>query len=152
MKCKAPEIGSTDVSSVFLLHPVLVFSGKFDNKASVALGINMHMTYNGSVRCICHTLALALRNAITSCPEISTILSRILRLATQVNARPSIIAELIPLQSKQFSRDRIVTLDKECTARWYSKLTAFVKYIVLEPYLRSALPHGAPKLFEKSEE
>ncbi len=44
---------------------VVVFSGTTDNEPAVALGVDRYLAFGGSVRCLCHTLSLAVNDAVT---------------------------------------------------------------------------------------
>ncbi len=56
---------------------------------------------------------------------------------------------MVQLQCAEFSRDRIVTLDKEFANPWHSKLNVLEKHTVLRPYLARALPADAPAVFDE---
>ncbi len=56
---------------------VLVFSGTSDNEPSVALGVDHYLNFSGAVRCCCHTLALAVNDAVRNCNSVTTFVQRI---------------------------------------------------------------------------
>eukprot|EP00171_Calliarthron_tuberculosum_P003336 IDg3336t1 len=131
---------------------VLVFSGTSDNEPSVALGVDKYLNFSGAVRCCCHSLALAVNDAVRDCLFVTEVLQRINAISTYVNMHKKVSAKLVQLQCAVFSRDRIVMLDKEFMTRWHSKLNVLEKYIILRPYLSQALPSGAPQLLDISSE
>lgn len=101
---------------------VLIFSGTSDNEAAVALGVDQFLNYTGPVRCICHTLSLAVNEACNSTPFHSSILEKINNISTYFNHHDTLSAKLIKHQCNDFDRDRIVTMDNQFHTRWNSKL------------------------------
>lgn len=56
---------------------VAVISGTSDNDAATALGVDQFLNFSGSVRCVCHTLALVVNDAVEECPFLSDALIHI---------------------------------------------------------------------------
>ncbi len=127
---------------------VLVFSWASDNEPSVALGVDRYLNFSGAVRCCCHTLTLAVNEAVRNCNFVTTVLQRMNCISAYLNTHTKVGAKLVQLQCVDFSRDRIVTLEKEFATRWRSKLNVLEKYRVLRPYLPRALPVDAPAAFD----
>lgn len=57
-------------------------------------------------------------------------------------------ANLVELQSVDFSRDRILTLDKGFATRWHSNRNVLENYMVLRPRLARALPADAQEVLD----
>lgn len=128
-------IATSNTDNDKLNDNVRIFSGTSDNEPTVALGVDNYFGFNGSVSCICHTLALAARDAIDRCDTVKCMLSKIDYISTFVNQRSHLTAKLTQLQYEEFSRDRLVVLGKECTTRLHSKLNVLENYVVLKPHL-----------------
>lgn len=64
---------------------VLVFSGTSDNEPSVTLGVDQYLNFSGYVRCVCHTLAQGVNDAVCNGLFLSVLLNRINSISTKVN-------------------------------------------------------------------
>ena len=131
---------------------MLIFSGTSDNEPSVALGVDQYLNFSGSLRCICHTLSLAVNDAIDSIPFLKASLKQINDISNFLSKHHDINENIVSEQCKTFTKDRIVTLKKECPTRWHSKLNVLEKYIFLKPILKKCLPSTAPSLLSRAKE
>ena len=131
---------------------VLVFSGTSDNEPSVVLGMDQYFNYSGSVRCIYHTLALAVNDAIETESFIKSALQRIISITRYMNRHKTVGARLLQMQCRDFTHDRIVTLDKDFITLWHSKLNILEKYTILRPYLSKVLPDDAPDVLSEADD
>ncbi len=89
-----------------------------------------------------------MNDAARNCNLVTTVLQRINCISAYLNTHTKVGAKLVQLQCVDFSRDRIVTLDKEFATRWHSKLNVLEKYMVLQPYIAHALPVDAPAVLD----
>ncbi len=109
----------------------------------MALGVDRYLSFSGGVRCCCHKLALAVNDAVRNCKFVTTVLQRINCIRAYLNKHTKRAPSWC-----NYSRDRIVTLDKEFATRWQSKLNVLEKYMVLRPYLARVLPVDAPAVLD----
>jgi len=131
---------------------VVVMSGTSDNDPATALGVDQYLEFSGSVRCVCHTMALAVNDAVSECDFLTDALSQISEITKYVNYRPKISTQIAAHQCLEFSPDRIVRLASDCPTRWHSKLRIIEKYIILRPTLQKVLPENAPPLLPDADE
>ncbi len=123
---------------------VHVFSGASDSEQSVALSVDRYLNFSGAVRCSCHTLALAVNDAMRTCNFVATVVQRIYRIGACLNTHTKVGARFVELERVDFSRDRIVTLGKEFATRWQSKFNVLEKDMMLGLCLAYALPVDTP--------
>ncbi len=57
-----------------------------DNEPSVALGVALFLNFSGSVRCVCHTLALAVDDSVGCCEFLLSVLECINAVRTYVKS------------------------------------------------------------------
>lgn len=76
---------------------VLIFSGTSDNEPSVALGVNLFLNFSGSVRFVCHSLTLAVNDAVRCCKFLILIHENINDICTYVKSHNKVGARLIQL-------------------------------------------------------
>ena len=69
-----------------------------------------------------------------------------------VNSHKTVRVRLLQMRSRGFTRDRIVTLDKDFITRWHSKLNILEKYTILRPCLSKALPDDAPSVLSEADD
>ena len=131
---------------------VTVVCGTTDNEPSLALAADKYLGYNGSMRCVCQTLALATNDAISNCEVLSHGLKRINDISSYINSHPEIATRIASEQCREYRRDRIMQLQKQCPTRWHSKLAVIEKYIVLQPVLNEVLPEESPPLLSQYED
>lgn len=98
---------------------VLMFSGTSDNEISVALGVYLFLNFSGSVRCISHSLSLAVNESTAVGDFLDDVLRRIDYISNYGNHRLKVGTKLVQLQCHEFGRDSIVTLDKPFSTRWH---------------------------------
>jgi len=131
---------------------VVVMSGTSDNDPATALGVDQYLNFSGSIRCVCHTLALAINDAVLECTFLSDYLTKIGEITKYVNYRSKISAQIAELQCREFTPDRIVRLENYCKTRWHSKLRVLEKYIILKPTLAKVFTQDAPDLLTVHDE
>lgn len=120
---------------------VMIFAGTSDNEASVALGVAKFVGFDSAVRCLCHTMALAV-NAATQTSEVATcLLQRIADIATFLNERKEVARKLASAQLRAgVSPDRIKRFHRPDGTRWHIKLHALLDWLDLKKYLVDLLP------------
>lgn len=111
-----------------LSSETLIFSGTTDNEPAVALGMDQFLDFNGGLRCVAHSLSLAVNTACDNCPLLCAILQRVNEISTYVNQHTSVNSALVRRQSQMYGADRVTRLSKEIFTRWHSKLTVMDKY------------------------
>ncbi len=97
----------------------------------MALGVDRYLNVSGAVRCCCHTLVLAVNDAVCNCKFVTTVL--VTKFSAYLNTHTNVGANLVQIQCVDISRDRIVTVDEEFSTRRHSKLNVQEKYMVLRP-------------------
>lgn len=135
-----------------LAADVVIMSGTSDNDPATALGVDQYLDFSGPIRCLCHTLALAVNDAVSESTFLTYYLDRIAEITKYVNYRSKISAKIAEMQCREYSSDRIVRLETYCKTRWHSKLRVIEKYIILKPVLEKVFPEDAPPLLTRSDE
>jgi hypothetical protein len=120
---------------------VTIFAGTSDTEAPVALGVAKFVGFESAVRCLCHTLALAV-NAATQTSEVATcLLQRIADIATFLNERKEAVRQLASAQLRAgVSPDRIKRFHRADGTRWHIELHALLDWLDLKKYLADLLP------------
>lgn len=132
---------------------VLMFTGTCDNEPAVCLGVDQFLGFSGGVRCIAHTLALAVNESVPDGSYTRGILNRINSITTYLNMHTGQLAKFFSLQADVYGADRVSTLDNEFPTRWHSKLNVIEKYINLKDYIIQVLPaQGGPALLSDTDE
>ena len=131
---------------------VLVFAGTSDNELSVAPGVDLFLNYNNAVRCISHSFALAVNDAVREAGFVVNVLALFCAITSYMNNHAKVDVRLIKLQCDSFARDRIVIPDREFSTGWHSKLNVLEKYTILRPYIRKVLPVDASAVLRESED
>ena len=93
---------------------VLVFSMNSDNEVVVPLGVDQYLSFDGSVRSLSRTLALAVKDVLEASLPTIEVLEYISGITNYVNSHPGKRSELCNLQCNQFGPDRISILSKVC--------------------------------------
>ncbi len=73
------------------------------------------------MQCVCHTHLLAVNDAVRCCEFLLSVLERINAIGTYVKSHTKVGARLVQLHCVDFTKDRIVTLDKEYEVAFEAK-------------------------------
>lgn len=69
-----------------------------------------------------------------------------------VHNRSKIRTRLATIQFEEHTRERIVTLTKDCNTCWHAKLSILKKYVILQLFLKRILPADALPLLDSAED
>lgn len=72
------------------------------------------------------------------------VLDLINSIGSYIKSHLKVQGKIMKEQCKNFTRDRIVPLDRDCSTRSHLKLSVLEKYIILRPLLAKVLPDDAP--------
>lgn len=110
------------------------------------------ITKRSSVRCVGRSLALTFNDSVLAGEFLSDALGKIEKITTYVNKHTKVLSQLVELQCETFRQDRVSVFEQEFHTRWYSKLMALEKYVLLDPFLLNVLPWDGPSLLPASDD
>ncbi len=139
-------------SSDKLDEDFLVIGGTSDNEASASLDLDQFLDFNGSMRFVCHSIALATNDAIKRNEALTKSIQRISDLASYTDFHPRISSQIALEQCKIHSRDRLVRLQKHCPTRWHSKLNVIERFVIMPLIMVKVFPSNSLAISTEYEE
>lgn len=116
-----PIVGADDVC---------VHTGTSDNDAATALAVDLLTNYVGSVRCVVHTLALAVNDVFEHGTVWKLYLDHVNKVTTYFNHHQKAAQLLAQKQGEEgITKDRVHRLKHDIPTRWHSRLAAMSVYL-----------------------
>eukprot|EP00178_Gracilaria_changii_P018359 TRINITY_DN5240_c0_g1_i1.p1 TRINITY_DN5240_c0_g1~~TRINITY_DN5240_c0_g1_i1.p1 ORF type:complete len:324 (-),score=45.96 TRINITY_DN5240_c0_g1_i1:1162-2133(-) len=128
MRCVIEEV--LEQSPIVGADDIRVYTATSHNEAATALAVDLLTNFVGSVRCVVHTLALAVNNVF----EDGTVWSKYLQHGNKVTTYFNHHQKTAQLLSRKQleegnTQDRIQRLKHDIPTRWHSRLAAMSVYL-----------------------
>ena len=116
-----PVVGSADIR---------VHTATTDNEAATARAADLYTNFVGSVRCVVHTIALAVNDVFTPESPWKMYMDVVNQVTSYFRHHTKMEQRLIELQlSEGVTRDRIERLKHDIQTRWHSRLSAMSSHM-----------------------
>lgn len=109
---------------------IRVHTATTDNEPATALAVDLFTNYDGSVRCVAHTLALAVNDVFKPSSPWQKYMDTVNSVTSFFNQNQKADMLLRKNQADRgITQDRMQTLKHDIPTRWHSRLGAMVTYL-----------------------
>lgn len=128
LRCIIQEI--LEQNTIVGSDDVRVHTATNDNEASTALAVDLLTNFVGSVRCVVHTLALAVSDVFETGTVWKKHFDHVNKVTTYCNHHQKAAQLLAQKQAEEgVTRDRLQRLKHDIPTRWHSRLATMSVYL-----------------------
>lgn len=114
-------------SSIVGGDDIHVFAATGGNEPGTALAVDLLTNYLGSVRCVVHTLSLAMKDVFENGTPLKQCMAHVEKFTFYFNHYPKFSQMLTQKKFEEgVTNDRIQNLKHYIPTRWYSRLSAML--------------------------
>ena len=98
-----------------LSHDTVIMTGTSDNHSATALGVEQYLDYSEAMRCICRSISLAVNDVSSKRIYFRKLWNKINEMTKYINSHAKISTKIAEEQCRNFTRDRIIRLKRDCS-------------------------------------